>query len=335
MRILITGAFGNLGLMCIEQALELGYELICFDLDNPNNRNLARGYGDRITPVFGDICQSATLTPLVNKVDAIIHNASVLPPTTENNPQLADKINVQACQRLIDIAANSPSKPKFIFPSSVTVFGLPENNSSFKSAEDAIAASDNYTTHKITIENYLKTVDLPWVVLRVGVSVDSRTLGTDKQTFIKLLSVKADNPMEYVHPKDVALAMCRAAACSSANNKVLLIGGGEDCRITQFEFLSVAFRALGLRLDRSVFGENAFYTHWMSTSEANEILDFQQHKFSAYADEMNNKMKWIRFIIRPLAFLLNPLVNGLLKSQVKKLAENAIPAQESAGFDRS
>jgi nucleoside-diphosphate-sugar epimerase len=151
------------------------------------------------------------------------------------------------------------------------------------------------------------------VVLRVGVSVDARTLATDRATFSKLLAVKADNPLEYVHPKDVALAMCQAVQKPGAANKVLLIGGGPSCQITQRKFMSAAFEALGLSLPESVHGQAAFYTHWMDTRESQEILHFQQHDFSGYQAEMRERLKLIRALLWPLRWLLQPLLAPLLR----------------------
>lgn len=142
-------------------------------------------------------------------------------------------MNVDACKVLIDVAQRSSLRPVFIFPSSVTVFGLQIGKYKVKTVSGAVEPIDNYTTHKIEIESYLQASNLPWVVLRGGVSVFARTLATDKATFKKLLSVKADNPLEYVHPNDVAYAMCRAASTREAVGKVLLIGGGASCQVTQ------------------------------------------------------------------------------------------------------
>lgn len=317
MKVLITGAFGNLGLMCVNQAIELGYEVTCFDLDTAKNRKQADCLTN-VTTILGDIRDSSTLEALVKGVDAIIHNASILPPVTDNQPDLARRINVDACKILIDIAERSPNNPVFIFPSSVTVFGKPETDHSLKQSSDFVNPTDNYTRHKVEIEEYLKASSLNWVVLRVGVSVDARTLATDKQTFINLLSVRPSNPLEYVHPKDVALAMCNAVSASDAIKKVLLVGGGSDCQITQYEFISTAFQALGLNLKVSVLGNNSFYTHWMNTGEANQILDFQQHSFFDYRNEMYSKMRYIRPLVVCLSFILNPIINLYLKKQVIK-----------------
>lgn len=312
MKILITGAFGNLGLMCVNQAIELGYEVTCFDLDTAKNKQQAE-YFPNVTTILGDIRDATIRERIVEGVDAIIHNASVLPPMTDDHPEFAKSINVDACKALIKLAESSAKQPVFIFPSSVTVFGEPKSHSSLKHAGDAVCPTDNYTQHKVAIENFLKESSLAWVVLRVGVSVDARTLATDRKTFKNLLSIHPDNPLEYVHPKDVAFAMCKAAAEQEAVNKVLLIGGGPACQINQYEFLSTAFNSLGLHLPLSVLGKNTFYTHWMDTAESQRILQFQRHSFKDYITEMDNKLKNLNYCLFPFRCLVNRLIPVVLK----------------------
>lgn len=313
MKVLITGAFGNLGLMCVNQAIELGYEVTCFDLDTRKNKQQANRFTN-VTTILGDIRDISALKLIVPNIDAIIHNASVLPPMTDNHPELAKSINVEACNALIDLAESSAKKPIFIFPSSVTVFGKPESNTSLKRATDSINPTDNYTNHKISIEKTLEASQLDWVVLRVGVSVDARTLATDYGTFKKLLSIHPNNPLEYVHPKDVAFAMCKAAIEQEAINKVLLIGGGPSCQISQYEFISTAFTSLGLHLPSSVLGKKTFYTHWMDTTESQRILNFQNHDFKNYTQEMDNKLRLLKYLLFPARGLLNRLIPIFLKN---------------------
>jgi nucleoside-diphosphate-sugar epimerase len=315
--ILITGAFGNLGLMCVEQALAQGHHVRCFDIENAHTQKIAEHYYHRAEVFFGDIRNTELLETLVKGVDAIIHNASLLPPLTETLADLAYDINVNACIQLIRIAEKQSQQPVFIFPSSVTVFGNPEANELPRTSADSIIASDNYTSHKIAIENVLQASTLPFVITRIGVSVDARTLKTDKATFLQLLAVRADNPLEYVHPKDVALAMCNACTALTAQGKVLLLGGGESCQITQRDFLCAAFDALGLTLPIHIHGSNSFYTHWMDTRESQSVLQFQQHNFENYKTEMKHKLRILRIFIWPLRWLINPLL--ILFLQANKL----------------
>ena len=312
MRVLITGAFGNLGLKCIEQALALDYKLRCFDLDNKTSRRRAALLGTRIEVLLGDIRDERLLNRLVEGVDAVIHNASVLPPITEDLPDMAHDINVGASEKLIRAAEVSTTKPVFIFPSSVTVYGFPRDDRCLKKAEDPVKATDNYTAYKLEVEELLRNSAIPWVILRVGVSVDSRTFYTDRKTLKNLLNVRHDNPVEYVHPKDVAYAMCKAATTDEAWHKVLLIGGGRSCQITQRDFLNTAFESLGAPLPLHAHGNNDYYTHWMDTGESQRLLGFQRHDFSSYQKEMADRLKPLRYLLLPMRPVVRKMLPWLL-----------------------
>lgn len=315
MNILVTGAFGNLGLMCIEQALSQGHQLRCFDLDNAHNQKLKRHYDDRCQVILGDICDTALYSRLLDGIDAVIHNASLLPPHSETNAELATAVNVTATQALIKCMENYSPSPRFVFPSSVTVFGKSQPGDGIKTLSDRVVASDNYTYHKLTIEQALQDSSLSWVILRVGVSVDARTLKADRATLRQLLNVHPDSPLEFVHPKDVALAMCNAAQSVEADCKILLIGGGERCQINHYRFMLTAFSALRLTLPHSFMGKEAYYTHWMDSNEAQQLLQFQHHRFEDYEQEMALRMRPLRLALRPL----RPLINRLLPYALAKL----------------
>lgn len=316
MKVLITGAFGNLGLMCVEHALALGHDVRCFDIVSKNNRKIAKRFGRKVETVFGDIRDEETVIRMIKGVDGVIHNASLLPPFTETNPELARDVNVVGTERLIKHAQAENASMRFVFPSSVTVFGLPSIDERPRTINDSIEPSDNYTHHKIMCEAMLAESRLEWSVLRVGVSVDSRTLSTDFSTFQKLLRVNAGNPLEYVHPKDVAFAMCQALVETEAARKVFLIGGGNDCQVTQHQFLGCAISACGLRLDPSIFGQELFYTHWMDTEESQRILRYQTYDFADYTHEMKQTLRYIRWLLTPI----RPIANKLLPLVLKKIS---------------
>lgn len=298
-RVLITGAYGNLGQMVVEEARRQGFEVLALDRATPRNRRIARRCGLDTSTHWGDI-RHLELDSLVAGVDGVIHLAAVLPPVTELAPELAHEINVGATQRVIESLERSASRAVLVYPSSVTVFGPPTNPGRLHRADDPTRATDNYSAHKIEVERRLAQSRVEWVVLRVGVAVDSRTFGTDAATLRRLFGVHADNPLEYVHPRDVALAMVNAVRRPHAWHKTLLIGGGERCRVTQHEFLATALDALGLGLPRELLGEAGYYTCWMDTAESQSILDFQRHSFADYRDEMRARMRWPRRLLTPL-----------------------------------
>ena len=316
MKVLITGAFGNLGLMCIEEALSQGHEVRCFDLDSAQNQKHKRRFGKRCDVVLGDIRNTALHPELLDGIDAVIHNASLLPPLSENHPELAEAINVAATQALISSMESCSSPPRLIFPSSVTVFGKSLPGESARTLSDSVTASDNYTRHKLAIEKTLQASSLPWVILRVGVSVDARTLKADRATLRQLLNVHPESPLEFVHPKDVALAMCNAVSSAEANQRILLIGGGTNCQISHRRFISTAFSALSLNFpDQALKSQDAYYTHWLDSSEAQRLLSFQNHSFEDYEQEMANRMRPFRIGLRPL----RPLLNRLLPYALAKI----------------
>jgi len=184
------------------------------------------------------------------------------------------------------------------------VFGYPEPAQKLMRTDDPVAPSDNYTRHKVQIERCLAASAIPWCVLRIGVSVDSRTLGADLSMLRRLFRVSPDNPLEYVHPRDVATAVANCIATPRAVGKIFLIGGGGDCRITQHQFLSAAINALGISLPRNMLGTERFYTSWMDTAEAQDILRFQKHSFADYQQDLRQRLRSLRWITAPLAPLV-------------------------------
>ncbi len=317
MNILITGALGNLGLMCIEEALKQEHDIIAIDIDTPKNRRRAKKLKGNVSIQFADIYLIDNMEYLLDNVDAIIHLAALLPPATELFPELSGRVNVGATEKIIETAQKLPSPPVFIYPSSVTVFGLPKRPYRVKSAYDQVLATDNYTRQKLKVENTLKQSTLPFVICRVGVSVDSRTLAADPKTLNQLLDTAADNPLEYVHPKDTAKALVNAVKVPEAQGKTLLIGGGTTCQITHHAFLKAALAAAGLQLTEEAHGDAAFYSHWMDTSEAEDLLHFQSITFADYKQEMMHKLRLVRFFIKPMSHLVSPVLLGMVRLRGK------------------
>lgn len=119
-KLLITGAFGNLGLMCVERALSMGHRVVGLDLDRRATRSAAAAHGARIEAVFGDVRDGGLVRRAVEDVDAVLHNASVLPPGDRGRagPRLGD-------QRRRHQAALSSSRPTEVFKSDSGCFHAP------------------------------------------------------------------------------------------------------------------------------------------------------------------------------------------------------------------
>lgn len=310
--VLVTGAFGNLGQKVLAELKQRGFHVRATDIDNPRNRKqvLRQTLHDEL--VWADLRTVDFRLLLVDCV-AVVHLAAVLPPITDNAPALAQDINVNATLRLLADMQAMPSKPLLVYPSSVTVFGYPEPATRLMTPTDPTTATDNYTAHKLAVEHALAASTVPWCVLRVGVSVDSRTLGADLSMMRKLFAVSADNPVHYVHPKDVATAIANSINNPRATNRVLLLGGDDSCRVTQHQFLSAALDALGVGLPRELLGTERYYTSWMDTVESNDILAFQHHNFASYQQDMQQRMQSLRRFFKYLAPLMHWVMKKVLK----------------------
>lgn len=81
MKILITGAFGNVGKAVIEESHKRGHEIIVFEIDYKKTRKDARKYRKKIRKVlFGDIRNFEDVKKAVPQCDAVIHLAAVRLP---------------------------------------------------------------------------------------------------------------------------------------------------------------------------------------------------------------------------------------------------------------
>jgi len=93
-RVLITGGNGNLGRLTAEQLLDLGIEVVKFDI--PGTEPLTTRDGE--TVVTGDIRDQALVRSLFERFqpDAVVHFASLLSGSSAADPSAAWEIRPHA-----------------------------------------------------------------------------------------------------------------------------------------------------------------------------------------------------------------------------------------------
>lgn len=307
MRVLVTGAFGRLGLEVIERLLEEGHSVRAFDVPTRRNRKAARRFEDRIRVLWGDIRSAADVAAAVAERDAIIHNAGVLAPVSELHPELAYAVNVGGTKNILDAMRREKEPPVIVFASSLSVCGPRVPGGPPLTGDLPTVATDNYTSNKAECERLLRESHLPYVIFRIGVSVGIKAAAGDLSTdvFRLLFSINPDTRLEWIHPKDVALAQVRAIECRGAVGKILMIGGGESCRLTFREFYGAMFDATGVgRFPPEAYGSGAYYCDWMDTVESQSLLGYQRTSF----DELVGQLRYESRFTRPLAHILAPLI---------------------------
>jgi len=126
--ILITGAAGEIGQALIETFAESDdHELLTLDL-----QTLPPQLHGRTTHIQGDVLDKKLFARLVTEyeIDTIFHLAALLSTRSEFAPELAHQVNVDGTLNLLQLAADQSQRRgesvRFIFPSSIAVYGLPD-----------------------------------------------------------------------------------------------------------------------------------------------------------------------------------------------------------------
>ncbi len=302
MKILLTGAFGNLGASSLELLLkEGGHEVRCFDVKNPRNEKVMEklsGLG-KFETVWGDICDAAVCEKIVNGMDCILHLAAIIPPISEMKPEVTRKVNIGGTKNLIEAAKKSGKNPKFVFTSSVTVHGVKHAVPPPRRADEPMEPTDTYTSTKVESELELREKSgLNWTVLRIGAALPLDMLDRDmKSSLATSFAIPLEQRVEFVHPMDVATAVANSVTAST-EGKILYLGGGRNCQMTNRDFQAKLLDTMGIgMLPDDAFripkdDSDFWYTDYMDTGESQKLLKFQNHSFDMYLSQLKKEFGW-------------------------------------------
>ncbi|MCE7742743.1 MAG: NAD(P)-dependent oxidoreductase [Candidatus Heimdallarchaeota archaeon] len=312
MRVLVTGAFGNLGQSTLEILLASDHEITTLDILTLATRKSAKELSAKgnFIPIWGSVLDKTLVSETIKNQDCIIHFAGVTPPVTENNPEIGYKINVVGTKNIIEAALKQKKHPKIIFPSTISIYGPLPPSAEPRTSEHAINPSDEYTRNKAEAEKLIQESDLPWTILRITAVPSTSIL----QNQISLLyNIPLDQKIEFAHTKDIGKAISNTLT-ESTTSKILMLGGGEESQLTNREFVGSILDTLGIKmLPEEVFkkpksNDDWYYTSWMDTEESQRLLDYQSRTFKDYLDEVRKKTKPLRFIIT----IFRPIVRSIL-----------------------
>jgi len=312
MRVLVTGAFGNVGTFAVRELVWRGHEVRCLDLPTGPNRRAARRlarwadrFGGRMEVVWADLRRPREVAAAVSGAEGVVHLAGIIPPLSEARPEWAREINVGGTRNLLEAARLLPVPPRVVLASSVSVFGRAQDLPPPRTAADPVEPSDHYSAHKIEAERMLQASGLPWVILRFGAIPALQLKVFDALTLRTMFEVPLDTRIELIHPADAGLAAANAVLSPKVWGKVLLVGGGPSCQLYQRVYVGRLLEAAGVgRLPESAFGHTPFYTDWMDTTESQALLDYQRHTTADFTREMAQALGWKRHLavmFRPIA----------------------------------
>jgi len=300
LKILLTGAFGNVGIYTLKNLLETGHSIRVLELNNrKNNRalnTLKRDYpGRRPDVIWGDVTDKETARIAVAGQDIIIHQAFVIPSLSEDRPNWAWEVNVEGTRNLLKAARESGCGPGVVFTSSVSVFGKTQHLEPPRNIEENVRPTDNYSHHKVACEQLVKISGLKWAILRLGAVLSPSLCEIDPMLF----SVPLNNRIELIHAADAGYAVASAAVSEKVWGRTFLIGGGSSCQMLQKDFVKRVLDEIGVgMLPESAFTETPFYTDWMDTADSQKVLDYQRRGLDDFIDDIRKSLGVRRYLVR-------------------------------------
>jgi len=316
MRVLLTGAFGNLGSLVVEKLLERKHHVVAFDVPGKVNRKIAGAFESdpNVEIVWGDIRDAERVASLVHGVDAVVHLAAIIPPFSERNPELARAVNVGGTEHIVRAIETAARPPLLVFGSSISVFGPRKQGDPLCTPQDEVVETDHYSGHKIQSEKRIQALASPWAILRLAGMIDERLRQRDPAQARMAFSLAPDNPVEYVHTGDAATAIANVLDRPEAHDRIHLIGGGRACQVTVLQLTQTLIGAYGLQVSAGDMGKAPTAAPWLDTSESERLLSYQQHTAEDFRRESLRKFRFVRPLVRPLS----PLIMAAMKLWLRK-----------------
>jgi nucleoside-diphosphate-sugar epimerase len=304
-RVLVTGAFGNIGRHALAALVAEGHHVRALSHHGKGDRAAARKIAPSIEVVSGDVRDRAAMDAAVRGVDCVAHLAYLIPPPALEQPALAEEVNVGGTRTLLEAAAAAPRPPRFLFASTLDVYGHTQHLAPPRKVGDPLQATDAYSAHKIACEKMVAESGLSHAILRFA--------------DVPPIAVRSPHPMMFrlplatrihvIHPADAGLAVARAVGRREAWGKILNIGGGPGCQLLYGDYLGSFLDAMGVgRLPEDAFSTEPYCTDWIDTDESQRLLSYQRHTF----DDVVRETAALLGVRRHLARVFRPLVRAAM-----------------------
>jgi len=204
MRVIVTGAGGFVGRQLTDRLIAIGHDVVRLDRALPSDV--------RTQAIEGDLFDPAVVArAFAGGCDAVIHLATIPGGAAELDPPAAWRTNVDVSMRLTEAAAQAGTCPKFLFASSIAVFGDPlpsegvDDNSS-------LAPRLLYGAHKAMIESWIATLsrrgEIDGLSLRLpGIVARPMAASGMKSAFMSDIFHALRNGMPFVSPVSAEATM--------------------------------------------------------------------------------------------------------------------------------
>jgi nucleoside-diphosphate-sugar epimerase len=282
MRVLVTGGAGRLGINVCKEFLNDGFQVRVFDLDTPRNRESIKALEDKAEISWGDVTKPDSVRKALEKVDAVVHMAGILPPLADEKPELCARVNVGGTKIVVDLIKEKGGHIPLVFTSSVAVFGpTPSANEPLCADKHVAHPKDTYGQTKLRAENLIKESGIDYLILRLTAIMYFDFEVSDLK---RMFTVPLDNRVEFCHPDDLSIAILNAIKNFAAiKGNTLVISGGPDQRMSYRDMVGNIIGIMGLPLPPAQkFTKEPYYLDWYDTTKSQELLKYQQKTFADY-----------------------------------------------------
>lgn len=232
-KILITGGAGFVGSHLVQHLISNGIDSVDLKLLVPRGESLKNLPKGKYTVIRGDIRNLDDVKIATKGVNVIYHLAALIVRKEYTRDDYFD-VNVTGTENLIN-ALDRKNFKKFVFFSSVAVFGLPICKGDMKNISEKSVKNpcEVYGESKIAAEKIVVSSKLPFAIIRPTSVYGPR----DHSSFPSLIrSIKnhyffivgdGKNKIDYVYVKDLVRAS-RLAELNRKNSDYIIGGGAES-----------------------------------------------------------------------------------------------------------
>jgi len=299
--ILITGAFGNVGLSTIKELINRNHNIRIFEVPNKKNKKIARRFKTKVELFWGDIRRREDIAHALKDQDIIIHLAAIIPPLADEDPKLAYEVNVNGTLNLLDEIKSQSVVPKIIFTSSIAVYGDRRVNPMIEIDDPLLPSKEDIYAHsKIQAENLIRESGVDFSIFRLTYITSVNKLDMDPLMF----HMPLDTPIEICSTQDVGFALANAIECSDIWGNTFNIAGGENCRTYYKDYIDKMMELFGLGknfLPDTAYAKSDFHCGYMNTEQSQNLLNYQRHSLEDYYTKVKKKIgvkRYFTWLIR-------------------------------------
>ncbi|WAL69365.1 NAD(P)H-binding protein [Amycolatopsis cynarae] len=291
-KVFLTGATGNWGREALREFVARSdrFEVVALVLPTESGHPVVAEFGGRATFVFGDLTDYEPVERCVRDADYVVHVGAVVSPFADDHPGLTRAVNVGGARNILRAvsARPDPDAVGVVMIGSIAETGDRNPPHHWGRIGDPVKASefDVYAQSKIEAERALVDSGLRrWAWLRQTGIFHPGLLGIRDpiMTHTPLAGV-----MEWASVGDSARLLvnaCEDGVPEQFWGGVYNIGGGEEWRLTNWEFQVRLLGALGVRDVRRFFARDWFATRnfhgqWYTDSDRlEELVPFRSDTF--------------------------------------------------------